>query len=99
MAKYFIQKILFLFCIIFLAGCAVQTPLPIPTPTNAPLPTRTPLPSATPIPTATPLPATWLNIGIEGSSIQPNVLTYLFNDHPAYSDSLFQTVIHPGLLN
>jgi hypothetical protein len=97
MAKYFIQKILFLFCIIFLAGCTVQTPIPIPTTTNTPLPTTTPLPSITPMPTSTPLPATRLDIGIEGISIQPNVLIYLFNDHPAYSDSLFQTVIHPGL--
>ena len=38
-----------------------------------------------------------MNIGIEGSSIQPNVLTYLLDDHPSYSDSLFQTIVHPGL--
>jgi hypothetical protein len=97
MAKYIIQKILILFCTIILIGCAAQTPIPLLTPTKVPSPTITPLPSPTPIPTATPLPATWLHIGIEGSSIQPNVLTYLINDHPLYSDSLFQAVIHPGL--
>jgi hypothetical protein len=97
MAKYFIQKILFLFCIIFLAGCTVQTPIPLPTTTKTPLPTTTPLPSITPIPTSTPLPATRMDIGIEGISIQPNVFTYLLNNRPAFSDSLFQTVIHPGL--
>jgi hypothetical protein len=97
MANKTFQRNLLLLCTIVLSSCTVQTPVPLPTATKVPLPTATNLPSPTPKPTTTPLPATWLNIGIEGSSIQPNVLTYLFNDHPAFSDSLFQAVIHPGL--
>lgn len=94
--KTFLRNLL-LFCTIILSSCTVQTPVPLPTVTKVPLPTATDLPSPTPKPTVTPLPATWLNIGIEGVSIQPNVVTYLLNDHPSYSDSLFQTVVHPGL--
>jgi hypothetical protein len=97
MANNFVQKIFLLFCTVCIAGCTVQTPIPLAATKSTPLPTTTPLPSITPIPTSTPLPATRLDIGIEGISIQPNVLTYLLNDHPSYSDSLFQTVIHPGL--
>ena len=97
MANITFQRNLLLFCTIILSSCTVQTPEPLPTATKVPLPTATNLPSPTPKPTTTPIPATWLNIGIEGSSIQPNVLAYLLNDHPSYSDSLFQTVVHPGL--
>jgi hypothetical protein len=97
MANNFVQKIFLLFCTVCISGCTVQTPVPLATMASTPLPTATSLPSITPIPTSTPLPATRLNIGIEGISIQPNVITYLFNDHPSYSDSLFQSVIHPGL--
>ncbi len=74
MANNTFQRNLLLFCTIILSSCTVQTPVPLPTATKVPLPTATNLPSPTPKPTTTPIPATWLNIGIEGSSIQPNVL-------------------------
>jgi len=92
-----IQKSLLIFFVVILSGCVSQTPLPQPIATYEPVTTATVLPSPSPMPTAVPLPVTRLTIGIEGISIEPNVLNYLLNNHPELSDSLFQSVVHPGL--
>lgn len=97
MSNTFFQRIAFSIIILTLAGCSGKAADHLATPTSTIVPAAENTPSPIPSPTSTPLPDTLLKIGVEGDTLQPGVIAYLFSIHPNFTDSIFHALVHPGL--
>lgn len=74
-----VLSLLFMACIVLLAGCITPTPHPTPVPTPTPAPTGTP----TPVPCPTPLPVRHDPVLVEGAVSEDDAATsYIAADAP-----------------